>query len=255
MLSPTGAVGIAIETKVEMRQFELNSDQFNRFEESARILRSEIRGGKHRHITQFEYRMNFSYETELYETKAPFFDSVFLLFDDSATNLKIYLTEPFIEREKDRDRKNWRRIREISRDFFLERPDEVRQIVEELDWKKKLIGIIVVDDKAYFVPQLGRVDEVRSELLGSNLQVPNFLGNSVFSFENYMSRIYEDAIADYLRKIYQYNTTPRYKPEYLQGGEIDVFAEKGLMPKNITICECKLRFNEAPITLQEIKKF
>jgi hypothetical protein len=253
-VSPLGSVGVAVETNIQSKQLELNSDQYKRFLESAKILKSEVLGGRHRHITQFDYGTLFSYDTDVYQTNPPFFDSLSLQFDDSKQSLRVDLTEPFVERKDKTDSKNWRRIGELPEEVFLSRPDEVRQTCESLNWKKKLIGILLVDGAAYFVPQPDRVEEVRAEMQRGP-PVPSFLGEKVFAFENYMSRIFEDATADYLRKTFQYNATPRYKPEYLQDGEIDVFAEKGIMPKDITICECKLRFNEAPINIDELKGF
>ena len=69
-----------------------------------------------------------------------------------------------------------------------------------------------------------------------------------------MSRIYEDSVAQYLHMKHGYSTKTRYKPQYLDGKEIDVFAEK-LTPRTFTVCECKLRLNDKPIIDVEITSF
>jgi hypothetical protein len=85
--------------------------------------------------------------------------------------------------------------------------------------------------------------------------MPNYLKGDAYSFENLLSRIFEDAVSNYLIEKYQYQAKPRVRLKYLESGEVDVFAEKGITPRVITICECKLRFNETPISLEEVIDF
>jgi len=76
--------------------------------------------------------------------------------------------------------------------------------------------------------------------------------------ENFQSRIFEMEVERFLRREYGYfSTDTRLKPPYLEGKEIDVIARKDVLAgKNtVTICECKLRFNDTPITKDEIQKF
>lgn len=76
-----------------------------------------------------------------------------------------------------------------------------------------------------------------------------------FSEENFLSRRFEEQVAAYLVRRFNYDAAVGIKPAYLDGKEIDVLAEKGVMPKTITVCECKLRLNESPITIQELNDF
>jgi hypothetical protein len=74
------------------------------------------------------------------------------------------------------------------------------------------------------------------------------------SLENYLSRIFEDSLAQFLQNKYGYFTQVRVKPIYLDGKEIDVFANKP-MPRAFTVCECKFRLRNNPIILDELKSF
>ncbi len=76
-----------------------------------------------------------------------------------------------------------------------------------------------------------------------------------FSEENFLSRRFEEQVASYLVRKFNYGYAVSMKPYYLDGKEIDVLAEKGVMPKTITVCECKLRLNDSPITMQEVNDF
>ena len=86
-------------------------------------------------------------------------------------------------------------------------------------------------------------------------KMPNYLAGDVLSYPNYMSRIFEDATADYLRQKYGYDAYTRIKPDYLENKEIDVFGVRSVLPRQIAVCECKLRFNVSPITMTEITSF
>ncbi len=76
-----------------------------------------------------------------------------------------------------------------------------------------------------------------------------------FSEENFLSRRFEEQVSAYLVRTFNYDAAVGIKPAYLDGKEIDVLAEKGVMPKTITVCECKLRLNESPIAIQELNDF
>ena len=76
--------------------------------------------------------------------------------------------------------------------------------------------------------------------------------------ENLHSRIFELQVERFLREKYGYfSTGTRLKPPYLGGKEIDVIARKDVLgvKNTVTICECKLRFNNTPITKNEIQEF
>jgi hypothetical protein len=77
-------------------------------------------------------------------------------------------------------------------------------------------------------------------------------------FENLHARYFEICVQELLRAKYGYsNVITRYKPPYLKGKEIDVYARKGMVGerKAIIICECKLRFEKREIQLEEIADF
>jgi hypothetical protein len=78
------------------------------------------------------------------------------------------------------------------------------------------------------------------------------------AFENLHARYFEICVQEFLRTKYGYsNVITRYKPPYLKGKEIDVYARKGMVGerKIVTICECKLRFEKREIQLEEIADF
>ncbi|MBN1357567.1 hypothetical protein JW988_02250 [Candidatus Bathyarchaeota archaeon] len=73
--------------------------------------------------------------------------------------------------------------------------------------------------------------------------------------DNLASYKFEREVESYLRREFQYTYSHcNYKPPYL-GRDIDVYAFKGESVVTITICECKLRFNNQPIDITEIEKF
>jgi hypothetical protein len=72
---------------------------------------------------------------------------------------------------------------------------------------------------------------------------------------NLQARMFEDRVADFLRRKFGYAAIEtRYKPPYLEGKEIDVFATKPQIRgiTQVTICECKLVMNERSIETTEI---
>lgn len=78
------------------------------------------------------------------------------------------------------------------------------------------------------------------------------------TFENLHARYFEMCVQEFLRAKYGYsNVITRYKPPYLKGKEIDVYARKGTIGerKAVTISECKLRFEKREIQLEEIADF
>lgn len=94
------------------------------------------------------------------------------------------------------------------------------------------------------------IPQVEASIVDAHIQEEENKSNA-----NLHSRKFEDATAEFLRDTHGYDTRVRWKPEYLEGKEIDVFAVKGISPRNITICECKLRLYDRPITLDEVTYF
>jgi len=76
--------------------------------------------------------------------------------------------------------------------------------------------------------------------------------------ENFQSRFFEVEVEKFLRRKHGYvDTDTGFKPPYLRGKEIDVIARKDTLTAKLTltVCECKLRFKDRPITENEIQEF
>ncbi|MEM2160732.1 MAG: hypothetical protein QXN55_07255, partial [Candidatus Nitrosotenuis sp.] len=133
---------------------------------------------------------------------------------------------------------------------FLEDRSSVDKIIDGLDWKKTSNGILIIDKKAYFL-----VHKQQEQKKDSFFKEPNFFDDGFASKENFLSTIFENAVAQHLTAKHGYLFLCRTKPQYLEGKEIDVFGEKAGIPKTITVCECKLRFGDSRITYGELDYF
>jgi hypothetical protein len=94
-------------------------------------------------------------------------------------------------------------------------------------------------------------------LLKSDLKIVS-TDEAMKAFENLQARHFEMCVQEFLQSKYGYaNIITRYKPPYLKGKEIDVYARKGRIGqrKIVTVCECKLRFNKRKMQLKEIDYF
>ena len=75
--------------------------------------------------------------------------------------------------------------------------------------------------------------------------MPDFLNIRLYSHGNTLSRIFEEAVKNYLTENDEFIVYTRYKPTYLGSGDLDVFATKeDGSKKYITVCECKLRLSD-----------
>ena len=92
-------------------------------------------------------------------------------------------------------------------------------------------------------------DLVKKNLLG----IPNFPDAFLISIENYLSRTFEDSVAQFLQTENNYYTKVRIKQHYLKGKEIDVLGSN--LSDEVIVCECKLRLRQNPITVKEIDSF
>jgi len=94
-------------------------------------------------------------------------------------------------------------------------------------------------------------------LMKSDLKIVS-IAEAMKAFGNLQARHFEMCVQEFLQSKYGYtNIITRYKPPYLKGKEIDVYARKGRIGerKIITVCECKLRFEKREIQLKEIADF
>jgi len=131
--------------------------------------------------------------------------------------------------------------------------EKVDEVIDNLEWKRDKIGLLIVNSKAYWLMTDGSIinyhDKIAKEIFG----IPDYLTPGFSSLENYLSRIFEDSLSQFLQSEYSYFTQVRVKPTYLEGMEIDVFANR--LPKTFTVCECKFRLRNREITLDEVELF
>lgn len=84
------------------------------------------------------------------------------------------------------------------------------------------------------------------------------INQAMTAYQNLQSQHFEMCLQELLRSKFGFiDVVTRYKPPYLKGKEIDVYAKKGRIgePKTVTICECKLRFSDAEIQPEEVINF
>jgi hypothetical protein len=253
-ISPFGWVGISPKSVSTFSHKTFDTQEFKLFEETAGVFRRQIRDGMHKHITMFDYSVSHSYEAVIYEMKDAYFDAI-MISDTIEGELVVHLAEPYVTSDGKTDRKTQKALQQVPQEVFLAGISEMDKYVEMLEWKKKSIGVIMVGDKAFFVtPRAGAVKE--EEQTPDTFRTPDFFDSGLFSPENFRSRVFEDSTANYLQSEHDYKATARMKLQYLGGLEIDVFAERGSPNKRtITVCECKLRFDDAAIMLDEVEQF
>ena len=257
---PGGRFGILSSTKFSFTHFDFYEKEYKIFFETAKEFENERKSGNHTHITTFEFHLGFSYDTEVYELKDDFFDAMSLNISSSNKKLIGHFTKPEI-RQKCKgteiiEKKNLKSLSEFTEEQFLKGSEEMRKEVKKLDWKKNIVGIIKgFDNRIYTIPKLVRAKKSKKQNSLDVFQSPNFFGKKLYSLENITARIFEDSIAEYIRNNEHYSTTTRYIPSYL-GKEIDIFGERGSKKnKEIILCEAKFRFDEIPITKDELTHF
>jgi hypothetical protein len=154
--------------------------------------------------------------------------------------------------------KNWRTIREVNPQLFLRGAASIDREVESLPWKANYVGIITYKDKAYFVGPNQATRESERDRAGF-LEMPDFLNVKPYSHGNILSRIFEEAVKNYLTERHGYTyVVTRHKPHYLAPLELDVYAEKEMRSKVITVCECKFRLPESrslSVTIDDLSDF
>jgi len=252
-ISPFGSVAIKPNTKFHQSHRTFDSGEYKIFQETAMIFKNQLLDKMHKHITIFNYGLEFSYETTVYELKDRYFDAFTVGYAPGENKLIVHLAEPYVTSDGKRDVKHHKQLEEIPQDVFLAGSVAVDHFVDRLEWKKKSIGVVVRDDETFFIVPKEVAEE--EEERHSVFQMPDFFDKGLYSPENFFSRVFEDSVAHYLKISQDYEAEQRVKPDYLNGGEIDVFAEKGVSPKKIMVCECKLRFEDAPINMDEITYF
>ena len=260
-VNPGGGLGIHINNKSSRTCFDFNEREYRFFVQTTKQFKDEIRSGSHSHITLLDYRIIFNYETDVYEVEDDFFDAISLIITKNG-ELAARLSEPYIlskyQGKEETETKNWKFLKQISGKRFLQGKQELLNVVKELPWKKDIIGMIKgYDQRIYNITKVDPTNKIRKKTNSSQMffNIPSFFGHGLYSYENTISRIFEDAVAEYLREKEKYITTVRFTPKYLRK-EIDIFGERGTKKfREIMICECKFRFNNNKITKDEIEWF
>ena len=255
---PSGGVGITAPGKSSTKIIDLDSKKYLNFIKTARDFKNQVISGKHPHITEFNFGENFHYQSDVYEVKDRYFDAIDIGYLSNTHSITIHLTEPEIFTHKNVPRKRWKRSKQLDPHLFLSGNQFIDRFVDELNWKKDYIGIIIYDNQPY--TRLYDLPE-KEEDDDKYLAMPKFLGDGVYSVANIYSNKFEDVtgdhLADYLSKSGDYFTVKkRLKPSYLHGKEVDVLAEQmGKENVLMIICECKLKFSNSLITEAEIGEF
>jgi hypothetical protein len=255
VLPPRGLVISGVSNRQAVRNILLDSNEYSLFEKTSRHFRRQIDAKRHTHITHFEYNSEFSYRSDIYDVKDKYFDALSLGYRPSTHRLTVDLVEPIKYSRKDKDRKDWRSIRSINPKLFLRGSNSIDNEIATLLWKKDYIGILIYNNKAYFM-SAGKSAKQSVSDPADFLRMPDFLNEEVYTYENMLSRVFEDAVKDFLIDRFRYQAISRYTPPYLRK-ELDVYAEKGIREKEITICECKFRIpnSKQPVTIEELNKF
>lgn len=127
-----------------------------------------------------------------------------------------------------------------------------KALQEDPDWvyyQEILVSTVSLREAVRHVIDLKKVsDHIRG-------QVEKLSDKYKSLISNLLSYKFEKEVEYHLRQKHQYpRTQTRYKPPYL-GREIDVYASKGERIMIITLCECKLRLDNGPITAHEVEEF
>jgi len=258
---PYGDLGINVKTQSNFTHFDFGEEDYKHFFKTAKEFQNEMNSGGHSHITSFNFGINFSYQTDVYEVKNEFFDAILLGVSMTGV-LTGNFSQPFIQtRYKGKEtieKKNWKVLKKFDGKRFLKGSKELKKDVKKLPWKKEVIGIIEGDDKKLYQIATGAgAKKLKKEQKSASkiFPPPKFFGKGLYSYENVIARIFEDSVSEYLRNNGHYTTTTRFTPKYL-GKEIDVFGERGSKKnKEIVLCECKFRFDDRAITKDEIEYF
>lgn len=265
-ISPSGRVGITGPGSSSNRIIELDSKRYSNFVKTARDFQNQRISGKHPHITEFNYGVNFHYESDVYEVKDRYFDAIDIGYLLDKKTLTIHLTRPGIRLHNRIPHKLWKRISQLDLNLFLSGNEHIDRQIDELDWKKDYVGYIIHDNQAYNIlnrsPESDQKENVNDDDDGKYLAMPNFLkDDDIYSLVNFLSNKFEDVTSDYLvdhlgKTGYIPSIRKRLKLPYLNKKEIDIIAEQkteeGLL---MIICECKFREHNSPVLEGELEEF
>jgi hypothetical protein len=215
-------------------------------------FKKNVRSGIYPNLLDFSYTVDKKFYSDVYEIKNTYFDSLFFFTYESWTEL--WSSSPLgIPNREGFDEKKWRGVKQLV-NVNLADKDKIDEEISSLEWKKDRFGMLILNGKAYWLMKDGNVINYNDFFTHQIFGLPDYLEPGFASIENYLSRIFEDSIAQFLQNKYNYFTKTRTKPAYLGGKEIDV---EGYIqqPKQYTICECKFRLGNNAITLDELESF
>lgn len=245
-----GRFVLNLEIRSGFKYVYMEDDQLKAFQKSIERFQKEMSIGYHSHVKSLNYEVEHNYQTDIYELKDRYFDAILLrCFKDE---LRVALVEPYIvsriRGKKLRYYKKYQTIREINGELFFKGSNAIDKYISELDWKKKIDGYLIIDDVVYLInPKVG-------------MEKPSLLDNYPIiqrKIENWYANGFERAVADFLQERCKYDYVKiHYRPPYLKGKELDVYAMKFGEERVITLAECKLRVYDEnkPITFKEVKR-
>lgn len=243
-----GIVGVKSNYQFQDQYMQLTEDEYSQFIKSYNEFRYQVDLGLHRHIAAIDYEILIEYESLVYEIKERFLDVLCLKFDSNINQYLVDIVKPKLVETVGKKLKSYDLIACSKVNFF----DiySVDQLIDSVEWKKEYTGLLVHNNEVYQLTKR-RTNLVSHPNDVNNILVPTFLDDETFSIENVLSRVFEDAFADFLRDN-GYVTKTRYKPNYIRPFEIDVY---GMNDNRVVICECKLRLKDRSISLHEVERF
>ena len=177
-----------------------------------------------------------------------YFDSLFFFTSDS--EIKLYSSSPMnIPNKVGMDEKQWRQVKHLN--VKLADKNKIDEEISNLEWKRDRFGMLILNQKAYWLMKDGSIINYNDFITRQIFGIPDYLDPGFASVENYLSRIFEDSVAQFLQNEYEFFTRVRTKPDYLGGKEVDIEAYRKETRESI-ICECKFRLGNNAISIDEI---
>lgn len=175
----------------------ITNDRFKKFYKRMEEFRKNVNSGIYPNILDFNYIIDKKFYSIIYEVKDRYFDSLFFFKEDSEN--KLWSSSPQnIPNEERIDEKNWRGVRHLV-DTDLSHIYEIDKEIAGLDWKKDRVGMLIMNGKAYWLLNDGIIVNYNDRITSQMYGLPDYLDPGFASVENYLSRIFEDSIAQYLQ--------------------------------------------------------
>jgi hypothetical protein len=215
-------------------------------------FKKNVRSGIYPNLLDFNYTVHKKFYSVVYEIKNTYLDSLSFFTYESGTQL--WSSSPLnIPNKEGFDEKRWRGVKHLA-NVNLADKNKIDKEISNLEWKRDRFGMLILNGKAYWLMNDGNIINYNDFITHQIFGLPNYLEPGFASIENYLSRIFEDSVAQFLQNKYDYFTKVRTKPDYLGGQEIDV---QGYLqqPRQSLVCECKFRLRNNAITIDEFESF